>query len=260
MTIDLHFVSVHKYGGVNLFNLYDNLKGLCKEKGLTPSGLCTKCGVSKTIVSRLKLDPDARLTTSTAKKFADYLGVPVERVMYGIHETKNAPSVSDEAMSIASAYEQLNNADRDAVLDLIQRLQEKYAPKKKIIPLLGQSLAAGSGEPDFGAGIEDYEVDADSPAEFACKVHGDSLEPYYHDGDIALALKRQPMIGEVGAWLVDGEYKLKQFVEDFYGNVYLFALNRSRKDTDQTLWHNEEHTLVCMGTLIMKKRPPLPEI
>lgn len=238
--------------------MYNIIKELCKEHGISIAKMCEAIGISGATMTELHKGRTKSLSTPTVKKIADYFGVPASEIM-GI-ETKNAPSISNEAMSIASAYEQLNNADRDAVLDLIKSLQEKYAPKKKIIPLLGQSLAAGSGEPDFGAGIEDYEVDADSPAEFACKVHGDSLEPYYHDGDIALALKRQPMIGEVGAWLVDGEYKLKQFVEDYYGNVYLFALNRSRKDTDQTLWHNEEHTLVCMGTLIMKKRPPLPEI
>lgn len=238
--------------------MYNTIKNLCKARNISVSRMCADIRISPTVMSELHKGRTKSLSAPTIKKIADYFGVPASEIM-GI-ETKNAPSISNEAMSIASAYEQLNNADRDAVLDLIKSLQEKYAPKKKIIPLLGQSLAAGSGEPDFGAGIEDYEVDADSPAEFACRVHGDSLEPYYHDGDIALALKRQPMIGEVGAWLVDGEYKLKQFVEDYYGNVYLFALNRSRKDTDQTLWHNEEHTLVCMGTLIMKKRPPLPEI
>lgn len=244
-----------------MFNLYDNLKELCAERGLTPSGLCVKVGISKTIVSRLKLDPDANLTAATARKFADYLGVSVDRVMHGTQETKNAPSISDEAMSIATAYDKLTNKDRDAVLDLIKSLEQKYAPKTKVIPLFGQSMAAGSGEPDFGNLFwDDYEVAEESPAEFACRVHGDSLEPYYHDGDIALALKRQPMIGEVGAWLVDGEYKIKQYVSDVYGNVYLFALNRDRKDTDQILKRTEDHTLVCMGTLIMNPRPPMPEM
>lgn len=239
-------------------DMYKIIENLCKERGISIARMCKECGITRAALTELKMGRTKKLSGTSLERVATYFGIPIE-YLYG-KETKNAPSISDEAMSIASAYDKLTNADRDAVLDLIKSLQEKYAPRKKVIPLLGQSLAAGSGEPDFGAGIEDYEVDADSPAEFACRVHGDSLEPYYHDGDIALALKRQPMIGEVGAWFVDGEYKLKQYVQDFYGNVYLFALNRDRKDTDQTLKRTEDHTLVCMGTLIMDRRPPMPEI
>ena len=222
--------------------------------------MCAEVRISPTVMSELHTGRTKSLSTPTLKKIADYLGVDPS-VILGETQIRNAPSISDEAISVALTYDKLTNKDRDAVLDLIKSLEQKYAPKTKVIPLFGQSMAAGSGEPDFGNLFwDDYEVAEESPAEFACRVHGDSLEPYYHDGDIALALKRQPMIGEVGAWLVDGEYKIKQYVSDVYGNVYLFALNRDRKDTDQILKRTEDHTLVCMGTLIMNPRPPMPEM
>ena len=240
--------------------MYNTIKNLCKARGISVSKMCAEVRISPTVMSELHTGRTKSLSTPTLKKIADYLGVDPS-VILGEAQTKNAPSISDEAMSIATAYDKLTNKDRDAVLDLIKSLEQKYAPKTKVIPLFGQSMAAGSGEPDFGNLFwDDYEVAEESPAEFACRVHGDSLEPYYHDGDIALALKRQPMIGEVGAWLVDGEYKIKQYVSDVYGNVYLFALNRDRKDTDQILKRTEDHTLVCMGTLIMNPRPPMPEM
>ena len=242
-----------------MFNVYENLAKLCKARGLTPSGLCVKCGLSKTIVARLKANPEANISAATAKVFADYLGVPVDLIQHGLTENKKAPSISDEAMKFAKIYDALGGEDKTAVSDLIKLLEAKgLKPATKIIPLFGQSLAAGSGEQDLGGVFyDDYEVPADSEADFACRVHGDSLEPYFHDGDIALALKRQPEPGEVGAFYVDGEYKLKQYCADNLGNVYLFAANRDKADTDQTLWANEEHVLSCIGTIIMQ-RIPLP--
>ena len=129
----------------------------------------------------------------------------------------------------------------------------------KSIPLFGQSMAAGFGEPDFGTDWFDaVDVPENTKADFAVKVHGESLAPYFHDGDIALGLKGIPQIGQVGAFYLDGEWILKQYCDDHYGNVYLFAVNRECKSTDRTLWHGEEHRLLCMGTLIME-RIPLPE-
>ena len=67
-----------------MVNLYNNLAALCKERGLTPSGLCVKCGISKNVVARLKKNPSANLSYATASRFAQYLGVDVEEIQHGI--------------------------------------------------------------------------------------------------------------------------------------------------------------------------------
>jgi len=149
-------------------------------------------------------------------------------------------------------------AEETARMEAARKVVELPAPKK-VIPLIGNRFAAGFGDPDLNVAWEDYEVDADSKAEFAVHIHGDSLEPHLHDGDIALAVKRLPDDGEVGAFLVDGEFLVKQVVEDAFGNLYLFALNRKRDDTDRKLWHFEEHQFVCFGTLLLP-RIPLPKV
>ena len=77
-------VGMHKNGGAVLVNLYNNLAALCKERGLTPSGLCVKCGISKNVVARLKKNPSANLSYATASRFAQYLGVDVEEIQHGI--------------------------------------------------------------------------------------------------------------------------------------------------------------------------------
>lgn len=143
----------------------------------------------------------------------------------------------------------------DAAKEKPEPVKEK--PPMKVIPLFGASFAAGLGEPDFGNAWEDYEVEANSKADFAIRINGDSMEPYLADGSIALGIKCAPRDGEVAALLLDGEFLCKQVCQDATGNLYLFALNRTRKDADQTIWHDSERSVSCFGTIIMD-RVPLP--
>ena len=187
--------------------------------------------------------------------------------LLGVPDIKNAPSVSDEAFQVARQYEGLDLRGKGAVkllLDYERQAPAQAAPAPvqsrppKVIPLFGNSFAAGAPEPDFGNQWEDYEVPADSKADFAIHINGDSMEPYLPDGSIALGRRGQPEDGGVGAFLLDGEYLCKQFCQDHVGNIYLFSLNRARKDADVTVWHDSGRTLLCFGRILLDKPVPLP--
>lgn len=125
-------------------------------------------------------------------------------------------------------------------------------PKKKIIPLF--CAAAGPGEPPSQDGFEDYEVDEDSPARFAVKISGDSMEPEFHDGDIVLCRKKRPEIGEIAVMMVDGFIYVKQYIEGING-FYLRSLNRKRKDCDLDVLYSGGQRIEGYGTVIHKKIP-----
>ena len=185
-----------------------------------------------------------------------------------LENKKTAPSISDEAIKVAKDYEGLDYPGRHTVRVVIDAEQQRIAadqeskmpepPAAKIIPLFGNSFAAGRGDPDFGNAWEDYEVPSDSAADFAIRVNGDSMEPYLPDGSIALGRKQTPFDGDVAALLLDGEFLVKQVCQDCYDNLYLFSLNRSRSDADVTIMHDSGRTVTCFGTIIMKERVPLP--
>lgn len=125
-------------------------------------------------------------------------------------------------------------------------------PKTKIIPLF--CAAAGPGEPPSQDGFEDYEVDEDSPARFAVKISGDSMEPEFHDGDIVLCRKKRPEIGEIAVIMVDGFIYVKQYIEGING-FYLRSLNRKRKDCDLDVLYSGGQRVEGYGTVIHKKIP-----
>ena len=84
------------------------------------------------------------------------------------------------------------------------------------------------------------------------------MEPYLPDGSVALCRKGLPRDGDVAALLVDGGLLVKQVCEDSFGNLYLFSLNRSRKDADDRIAHDSGRDVRCFGVVLMDP-VPLPK-
>ena len=62
--------------------------------------------------------------------------------------------------------------------------------------------------------------------DFALKVRGDSMEPYYYDGDIVF-VKEQPSLdnGQIGIFIYEDEAYIKKYLVQEDG-VYLISLNK----------------------------------
>lgn len=63
--------------------LYENIVGLCEERGIKPGKAAVDVCISKSIMTRLKKDPSSTIDTQTAQKLAEYFGVSLDRVLYG---------------------------------------------------------------------------------------------------------------------------------------------------------------------------------
>lgn len=131
-------------------------------------------------------------------------------------------------------------------------LDGEKAMQTKIIPLF--PAAAGPGEPLDGEPLDDYEVPADSPAQFAVRISGDSMEPELHDGEVVLCKRKRPEIGELAVMMVNGFLLVKQYVDDGH-NIFLRSLNRGRKSLDVDIWESGNDTVVGYGTVIHKRIP-----
>ena len=239
--------------------------------GLSQETLAYAVGYkSRTSINKIELGK-TDLSQSMIKKIAEALKTTPSYILDGNTED-NPPedeiiSLTDEAKKLATDYDKLDSYGRKAVRAVtdaeLQRVQAVVpiaeARKYKTVPLFANSFAAGPAEPDFGNLWTDYDVPADSRAEFAIRVNGNSMEPDLPDGSIALGVKRDPKDGEVGAFLLDGEFLVKHYCSDHRGDIFLFSLNRDRTDADVQLITGQEHTLLCFGTIITPKRP-LPKI
>lgn len=249
--------------------MYKNLKVFRESLGMTQKEFAASLGIGQTTYNGYETgarDPKSDFWVSVAKKYnvtIDYLMGYSNDPHKTSDDIKKAPSLSDEAQRLARDYDTLDKWGQQAVRDLVDnelaRIGWQEEPETKVIPLFGNSFAAGVAEPDMGNAWEPYNVEASSRADFAIKINGDSMEPYLHDGSIALGKRGNPENGEVGAFLLDGEFLCKQYCQDHLGNVHLLSLNRARADADLTIWHDSGRALLCFGKILMDK-VPLPGV
>lgn len=97
---------------------------------------------------------------------------------------------------------------------------------------------------------------ADTPVRAAFTMDGDYMEPWLKRGELVTVEWALPAVGECGLFQAGDSIVLRQYCEDSFGNIYLFALNRARRDMDITVPRDEP--VRCLGRVILDRTPPLP--
>lgn len=166
----------------------------------------------------------------TLCKIADYFGVTIDYLL-GRECNPKRLNQRDEELEAAfiEVYRSLpENVRKDILNGIKDTVLSMYSVQPQCISIQYIDAAASAG---LGELLSDYE-DAETvlvpltpesrKADFVLRVHGDSMEPEYSDGDYVL-VKQQDTIeqGEIGIFCVDGEGYIKQL-----GNNVLISLNK----------------------------------
>ena len=78
--------------------LYENIITLCEEKGIKGGKMCTDIGMSKGILTDLKMGRQAGISAANAQKIASYFGVSVGYLL-GEEEKEKKPTVEDDELT-----------------------------------------------------------------------------------------------------------------------------------------------------------------
>ena len=78
--------------------LYENIIALCDEKGIKGGKMCTDIGMSKGILTDLKMGRQTGISAVNAQKIASYFGVSVGYLL-GEEEKEEKPTVEDDGLS-----------------------------------------------------------------------------------------------------------------------------------------------------------------
>lgn len=89
-----------------MYNLYENIYALCKERGITPGALCGELGFRRSVLSDLKNGRKKSLDTTTLMKIAEYFNVSVDYLLTG-EETKKAPTDGERNHAIDQIDDEL---------------------------------------------------------------------------------------------------------------------------------------------------------
>ena len=78
-------------------NLYEKIYDLCEEKGIKGAKMCTDTGISKGLLTDLKMGRRSGVSAVTAQKIASYFDVSVGYLL-GKEEKKEKP-IKDDGLS-----------------------------------------------------------------------------------------------------------------------------------------------------------------
>lgn len=59
-------------------DLYNIINNLCRSRGISGGRMCVEIGLSRSFMTELRKGRSKSITLDTAKKLADYFGVPIE--------------------------------------------------------------------------------------------------------------------------------------------------------------------------------------
>ena len=74
--------------------MYENIIALCDEKGIKGGKMCTDIGMSKGILTDLKMGRQTGISAANAQKIASYFGVSVGYLL-GEEDKKEQPTEND---------------------------------------------------------------------------------------------------------------------------------------------------------------------
>lgn len=74
--------------------LYENIIDLCEERGIKGGKMCTDIGMSKGILTDLKMGRQSGISAANAQKIASYFGVSVGYLL-GEEDKKEKPTEDD---------------------------------------------------------------------------------------------------------------------------------------------------------------------
>lgn len=109
--------------------LYDNINALCAEKGIKPSKMCADIGISRGLVTDLKMGRKNGITAITAQKIASYFGVSVGYLIGEETEKTPIPNSEDERNVVRMV-------GRDGSYIIRRLTDEQYAAFKALLDQL----------------------------------------------------------------------------------------------------------------------------
>jgi SOS-response transcriptional repressor LexA len=205
------------------------LYNLRKGKKLSQQAVADYLGVSSSAYQTYEYGK-AELNYEGLTKLADYYDVTVDYLLGRECNPKRITQRDEELeKNLLEVYRSLpENVRKDILNGIKDTVLSMYSAQPQCISIQYIDAAASAG---LGELLSDYE-DAETvlvpltpesrKADFVLRVHGDSMEPMFSDGDHVLVKQQDSVdIGEIGIFAQGGEGYIKEL-----GEGVLIPLNK----------------------------------
>ena len=112
-------------------NLYTRIETLCNEKGIRPGRLCDALGLSRSLMTDLKMGRKKTVNAQTAQKIADFLGVSVAFLLGSSEERANQDVLDQVDVAFYGEFKELNDEEKETVRDMVRLMRERRAVRQR---------------------------------------------------------------------------------------------------------------------------------
>jgi len=190
----------------------DRLREARKNKGLTQNDLGRLVNLKKATISSYEVG-NSEPNVLKLQEIMNLLGVDANFLFQDEISTPEI-SLSPAGQRIGYAYEKAPQREQS----IVEQVLEPYIDNIEDVIFIKwriseQAAAAGNGIYLGPETFTEYEVnEAKLPrgAAFGVPISGDSMEPEYSDGEVAIISKVFPEVGQVGLFTYNGNGYIKQ--------------------------------------------------
>ena len=113
--------------------MYERIYELCVQRGIKPGRICTDTGLSRGMMTDLKMGRTKTLSTKNTKVVAEYLGVSADDLMGTEIEKPAQPEVTMDEFDYAlyRATRRLSDEDKAELIKGAQRMDEVQELREK---------------------------------------------------------------------------------------------------------------------------------
>ena len=109
-------------------NLFARIDSLCEKKGIRPGRLCDELGLSRGLMTDLKMGRKKTVNAETAQKIAGYFGVSVGYLL-----GQDGSDILDQVdVAFYGDFKELNEEEKETVRDMVRLMRERRAAKQRI--------------------------------------------------------------------------------------------------------------------------------
>ena len=106
-------------------NLYETIQSLCQGKGIRPGRMCSELGLSRGLMTDLKMGRKKTLNADTAQKIAAYLGTTVGALL-------GSEDILDQVdVAFYGEYRELTEEQKETVRDMVRLMRARQTGQEK---------------------------------------------------------------------------------------------------------------------------------
>ena len=103
-------------------NLYETIEALCQKENIRPGRLCDQLGISRSLMTDLKMGRKKTINAQTAQKIAAHFGVSVG---YLLGQNPEEDELDQVDIAFYGEYRELTQEQKDAVRQMVRLMRQK---------------------------------------------------------------------------------------------------------------------------------------